>query len=123
MNENTVLIVDDTETNVDILVDLLADTYEVSVALDGETALEIVDEDSPDLILLDIKMPGIDGFEVCRRLKSDDSKKSIPIVFISGEEDEKDAGLEAGAVDFLLKPIDPALVLETVKKHIETFGT
>ncbi|MBT3273055.1 MAG: response regulator [Spirochaetales bacterium] len=120
VGEYTVLIVDDTETNVDILVELLADSYEISVALDGETALEIVDEDSPDLILLDIKMPGMDGFEVCQRLKSDDKTAQIPIIFISGEPDEKDAGLQAGVVDFLTKPIDPDSVLEAIKKNVGT---
>ncbi len=120
MTEHTILVVDDAETNIDILVDLLADDYDVAVAMDGESALEITVEDAPDLILLDIIMPGIDGYEVCRRLKADPETASIPIIFLSAltQEDEKQKGLELGAVDFLTKPLDAAEIQRIIIEHL-----
>ena len=104
----TVLVVDDTETNIDILVAALDSEYEVSVAMDGESALEIVNTDPPDLILLDIMMPGIDGYEVCRRLKSEPKTSGIPIIFITAmsEIQNKTMGFEMGAVDYITKPFE-----------------
>ena len=78
-----VLVVDDTETNIDILVETLGDTYDVSVAMDGESALEAVTDEVPDLVLLDIMMPGMDGYEVCRRLKADDATRNVPVIFLT----------------------------------------
>ena len=87
MQENPVILaVDDTETNIDILVELLGDKYEVMVALDGESALEITEEEKIDLILLDIMMPEMDGFEVCNRLKSNEKTKNIPIIFLTAKQ-------------------------------------
>lgn len=118
-SECTVLVVDDTEANIDILVEALADTYDVAVAMDGESALEVVVESPPDLILLDVMMPGLDGYEVCRRLKADATTSDIPIVFLSGhtDEGEKKRGLALGAADFLSKPIDP-IKLDAVLRRI-----
>lgn len=115
-----ILIVDDTETNIDILLDTLGDDYEVSVATDGETALELVAENPPDLILLDIMMPGMDGYEVCRRLKSDEKYKKIPIIFITAmsEVTDETKGFEIGAVDYITKPISPAIVMSRVANHL-----
>ena len=120
MTEHTILVVDDAETNIDILVDLLADDYDVAVAMDGESALEFTVDDAPDLILLDIIMPGIDGYEVCRRLKADPETASIPIIFLSAltQEDEKQKGLELGAVDFLTKPLDAAEIQRIIIEHL-----
>ncbi len=116
----TVLVVDDTEANIDILVETLDNEYEVSVAMDGESALEIVNSDQPDLILLDIMMPGIDGYEVCRRLKSEPKTSSIPIIFITAmsEIENKTKGLELGAVDYITKPFEAMEVKARVKTHL-----
>lgn len=116
-----ILIVDDTETNVDILVDILGDTYEISVAMDGESVFEIVAIDPPDLILLDIMMPGIDGYEVCRRLKAQESTQNIPVIFITakGEAEDETRGFELGAVDYVIKPFVPSVVLARVDTHVK----
>ncbi|MBF0526175.1 MAG: response regulator [Deltaproteobacteria bacterium] len=121
LSKCSVLVVDDTETNVDILVDILGDDYEVRVAMDGPGALETVAMAPPDLILLDIMMPGMDGHEVCRKLKADNKTKNIPIIFVTalqGEEDEAN-GFALGAVDYITKPFRPATVTARVKTHLE----
>jgi len=121
LSECLILIVDDTETNVDILVATLGSAYEVSVALDGPTALEAVTEARPDLILLDVMMPGMDGYEVCRRLKADESTASIPVIFLTALTDARDErkGLQLGAVDYITKPFNPDLVKSRVRNHLE----
>jgi putative two-component system response regulator len=113
-----VLIVDDTETNLDILVEALGEDHEVAVAMDGPTALEFVAEHRPDIILLDIMMPGMDGFEVCRRLKADPATAGIPVIFLTAmtEVDHKTRGFTVGAVDYVTKPFE---ILE-VKARLET---
>ena len=120
LSDCIVLVVDDTETNIDILMDILGDEYDVVVAMDGEGALEAVDDDTPDLILLDIMMPDIDGFEVCKRLKNNPDTAGIPIIFLSAlaEDEDKQKGLDLGAVDFITKPLDPAEIQTKVKKHL-----
>ena len=80
----TVLVVDDNRLNIDLLVDVLKDDYKLLVALNGVTALEVIEETLPDIILLDIMMPEMDGYEVCRRLKSDERSAQIPVIFITG---------------------------------------
>ena len=84
LTENTILVVDDTVTNVNILVEALSGTYEVAVATNGPSALRIAEASLPDIILLDIAMPGMDGYEVCRRLKSQERTKDIPVIFLTG---------------------------------------
>lgn len=120
-DEKTILVVDDTEANIDILISILGDEYDVSVALDGEGALEIAQEEPPDLILLDIMMPKMDGYEVCRRLRANDKTKDIPVVFVTakGEIDDKLDGYDVGANDYITKPVDPVFVLKTVKKYLK----
>lgn len=126
----SVLVVDDTETNIDLLVETLGDDYDVSVAMDGKSALESVAADPPDLVLLDIMMPGIDGYEVCRQLKSDDKTRKIPVVFVTamGEVTDETRGFELGAVDFITKPISPPIVqarvqsILSIKKKNEQMG-
>jgi adenylate cyclase len=112
--------VDDTESNIDILVAALDSEYDVSVAMDGESALEFVNTDPPDLILLDILMPGIDGYEVCRKLKSDQKTAGIPIIFITSmnEVENKTMGLELGAVDYITRPFEVMEVKARVKTHL-----
>ncbi len=115
-----VLLVDDTPANLDIVSEALADSYEVSVAMDGESALEIVREFPPDLILLDVMMPGMDGYEVCRRLKTDDRTANIPVLFLTALSDDEDEakGLALGAVDYISKPFNPGLVKARVQNHL-----
>ncbi len=120
LDKCTVLVVDDTETNVDILVEALGSEYEVSVAMDGESALETVKTELPDIILLDIMMPGIDGYEVCQRLKSDTKTADIPIVFLTAmtEVENKTKGFELGAVDYITKPFEVSEIKARVKTHL-----
>lgn len=117
----TVMVVDDTETNIDIMVETLGDSYEVAVAIDGETALQDIAETPPDIILLDIMMPGIDGYEVCKRLKGDSKTEGIPIIFLTSmtEEQNESKGLELGAVDYIAKPFIPQLVKCRVRNQLE----
>ncbi len=128
-NLKTILIVDDTELNINTLMDLLDDKYDILAALDGESALEIVDdEDNIDLILLDIMMPGIDGFEVCRRLKSNPNTKDIPIIFITSKTDDDsiEKAYEVGGVDYISKPFrakEILLRIDTQLKLKETSGS
>ena len=121
LEECSVLVVDDTEANVDILVDALGDLYEVMVAMDGESALETVEEEAPDLILLDIMMPGMDGYEVCRRLQADPRHKNIPIIFLTAltEIENKTKGFKIGAVDYITKPFEVSEVQARVHNHLD----
>jgi putative two-component system response regulator len=123
LSECTLLIVDDAETNIDILLDILGEEYDVAVAMDGESALEAVDDERPDLILLDIMMPDIDGFEVCRRLKGNPETANIPVVFLSAltEAEEKQRGLDLGAVDFITKPFEVSEIQSKVKKYLTEY--
>jgi putative two-component system response regulator len=118
--KQTVLLVDDTPENIDVLVGTLKHDYHVKAAINGERALKIVQATPPDIILLDIMMPGIDGYEVCRQLKADYTTRHIPVIFITakiGVEDEL-RGLELGAVDYIAKPISPPIVKARVKTHL-----
>jgi putative two-component system response regulator len=118
----TVLVVDDTPDNLKLMSGLLKDRYRVKIANGGEKALAIaMAEAPPDLILLDIMMPGMDGHEVCRRLKADKLTRDIPVIFLtamSAAEDEE-AGLRLGAVDYVTKPISPAVVMARVETHLK----
>ena len=118
--KRTILIVDDTETNIDILLELLGESYDILVSLDGEGALEIVKEDKVDLILLDIMMPDLDGYEVCRRLKSASYSKDVPVIFITAkvDEDSIEKAYEVGGMDYVTKPFKPRELLARVKTQI-----
>ncbi len=120
LSNSMVLVVDDTEANIDILVETLGDDYDVSVAIDGESALESVESEAPDLILLDIMMPGMDGYEVCRRLKADERTRNIPIIFVTAmsEAEDEAKGLSLGALDYITKPFKPSLVKSRVQNHL-----
>lgn len=115
----TILIVDDTETNIDILLELL-DGYDVAVATDGALALEIVASEEIDLILLDIMMPNMDGYEVCRRLKENAATNDIPVIFITAKTDEKsiEKAYEVGGIDYITKPFKPKELLARVKTQL-----
>lgn len=116
-----ILLVDDTPANLMVLGEELQETCEVFVATSGEAALEVVDREGPDLILLDIMMSGIDGYEVCRRLKDNPATASIPIIFITAMDanDEETRGLEAGAVDYITKPFHLPIVRARVRTHLD----
>ncbi|MEK8019783.1 MAG: response regulator, partial [Candidatus Parabeggiatoa sp.] len=116
-----ILIVDDDENNLDILHNCLQEAgFKVPAVKSGEAALKRVNHIKPDLILLDVMMPGIDGFETCRRLKKNKATKDTPIIFITGKTDfvDKIKGLEIGAVDYISKPFQPVEVIARVKKHL-----
>jgi putative two-component system response regulator len=116
----TVLVVDDIKKNIDVVLSVLSDICDVSTALSGRSALQLIRESPPDLILLDIMMPDLDGFEVCRILKSDKSTAEIPILFLTGMTDveEKLLGFEIGAVDYIIKPFEPVEMIARVKTHM-----
>jgi putative two-component system response regulator len=118
----TILAVDDTPVNLSLITGLLKSHYRVKVANSGEKALRIVHSDPPpDLVLLDVMMPDLDGIEVCRRLKEDPRTRHIPVIFLTAmtrSEDER-IGLEAGAVDYITKPISPPILLARVKTHLQ----
>jgi putative two-component system response regulator len=118
----TVLVVDDTSDNLSLMSGLLKDLYKVKVANNGEKAIKIVQSDHPpDLILLDIMMPGLSGWDVCKLLKEDPKTKAIPIIFLTAmtaTEDEK-RGLELGAVDFITKPVNPPIVMARVATQLQ----
>jgi adenylate cyclase len=121
LKKQTVLIVDDAPDNLALMSSLLKDHYKTKIALSGEKALQIVmSQDPPDLILLDIMMPGIDGYEVCRRLKENKATSEIPVIFLTAKTDVEDEqkGLELGAVDYITKPVSPPIVLVRVKNHL-----
>jgi len=116
-----VLVVDDTPTNVSVISGVLKDRYRTKVATNGEKALAIaMAADKPDLILLDVMMPGMDGFEVCRRLKADSTTHEIPIIFLTAKTDsvDEEKGFEVGAVDYIHKPFSAPLVLARVKTQL-----
>ncbi|MFC1650881.1 response regulator [Candidatus Latescibacterota bacterium] len=119
--DKIVLAVDDTVENIDILRSILGETYKVKVALSGEKALMIAAKKTPNIILLDIMMPEMDGYEVCRQLKADETTRDIPVIFVTGhqDEDERSKGLGLGAVDYITKPVDPEIVLEKVRAHLK----
>jgi len=118
-----VLIVDDIPKNIDFLKGILSEHYHIQIAKSGNMALDIVNSKAPDIILLDIMMPEMNGFEVCRILKSNPKTAEIPVIFLTALTDmrhEKE-GFEAGCVDFITKPISPLTTLARVKTHLEIY--
>ncbi len=124
MNEQSsqkILIVDDTQENIQVLNEILHDQYEIYFATKGEDAIEIALSENPDLILLDIIMRGMDGYEVCRRLKSDKHFRHIPIIFVTAMSDMADEakGLALGAIDYITRPFSPPIVKARIQNHLE----
>ena len=119
--EQKILVVDDTEMNTEVLDDVLSLEYTVFTASDGIMALETAIKEQPDIILLDIMMPGMNGYEVCEKLKADDKTKNIPVVFLTALTDAQNErkGLALGAVDYITKPFNLALLKERVKNHLD----
>jgi PleD family two-component response regulator len=119
--KQTVLVVDDTPENLSLITSFLKDLYTVKVATNGKKALQIAFSSEPlDLILLDIMMPEMDGYEVCRQLKSESHTAGIPVIFLTAKSDVEDEikGLELGAVDYITKPISPPIVMARVRTHL-----
>jgi phosphoserine phosphatase RsbU/P len=119
--QKLILIVDDTPLNIGVISGALKDSYKTKVATNGEKALALASaEEKPDLILLDIMMPGMDGYEVCSRLKADPTTSEIPVIFLTGQTSAEDEtrGFEVGAVDYVHKPFSPAVVKARVRSHI-----
>jgi putative two-component system response regulator len=116
----TVLVVDDNKKNIDVVLNTLSDICDVCTALSGRSALQLISESPPDLVLLDLMMPDLDGFEVCKILKKNPSTAEIPILFLTGMSDveEKLLGFEIGAVDYIIKPFEPIEMIARVKTHI-----
>lgn len=116
-----ILIVDDTEENLDILVESLSEDYIIRVASSGKRALKIIDMELPDIILLDVMMPEMDGYELCRRLKTDERTADIPVIFITAlsETSDEAKGLALGAVDYIVKPFNIQLVKARVRNHLQ----
>lgn len=117
-----ILIVDDIPSNLDVISDALSDMgFDVAIATSGERALQQVERKSPDLILLDVMMPGIDGFETCRRLKANPRTADIPVIFMTALSDpnSKVQALDLGAVDYVTKPFQEQEVLARVKTHLQ----
>jgi diguanylate cyclase (GGDEF)-like protein len=122
LSESRILIVDDVKTNIDILVEALRDEYKLSVALDGAAALHSIEKNPPDLVLLDIVMPGLDGYEVCRQLKSNPLTSRIPVIFLTAKStfEDKIHGLEMYADDYLTKPWAQNELLFRVRNQLKT---
>ncbi|MBF0543596.1 MAG: response regulator [Candidatus Riflebacteria bacterium] len=115
-----ILIIDDLLENIQVLATLLENDYEITFATSGQQGIDLASQENPDLILLDVMMPKMDGFETCERFKKDERLKNIPIIFVTAlsEEVDETRGLEIGAVDYISKPISPAIVKTRVKNHL-----
>ena len=117
----TILVVDDTKINIKILVELLGNQYDIIVALDGKSAIEIVNIELPDLILLDIMMPNMDGYEVCKQLKQNPQTQAIPVIFLTAKTDEDsiEKAYEVGGSDYVSKPFKPKELMARVKTQLD----
>ena len=118
----TILVVDDMTTTLLLIHDLLKDTYEVKIAKSGTKALEILESPNDiDLILLDIEMPDINGYDVCKRIKNNEQTKNIPIIFVTARNSEEDEeyGLNLGAIDYITKPFNKAIVKLRIKNYLD----
>jgi sigma-B regulation protein RsbU (phosphoserine phosphatase) len=118
--EQKILVVDDEPINIDVLTGVLKSQYALLVAKSGEHAIRVANSGKPDLILLDIMMPEMDGYEVCRRLKTDEATRDIPVIFITAMKEIEDEakGLQIGAVDYITKPISPAILMARVQAQL-----
>ena len=124
IKKQIILIVDDVPANIDVLSEILRPTYQIKIAINGAMALKIAMAPSPpDLILLDIMMPGMSGYEVCEKLKDNLKTRNIPVIFVSAmdEVENETKGFELGAVDYITKPVSPAIVQARVKTHLNLF--
>ena len=116
-DQKIILVVDDAPPNIHVVMGILKDRYQLRVATSGEKALSVAQKTpSPDLILLDVMMPEMDGYEVCRRLKADPATCDIPVLFVTGhaDDEERSRGIALGAVGYLSKPLEPDVLLATI---------
>ncbi len=123
--EHIVLVVDDTSSNIDLLGNILRSDYKVKAAINGEKALQIATtEPLPDIILLDVMMPGMSGYEVCEKLKQDPSTAAIPVIFITAKTATQDEqrGFDLGAVDYITKPFNPVIVAARVRSQLAIYS-
>jgi diguanylate cyclase (GGDEF)-like protein len=121
-NKQTILIVDDSRVSVRTLASIFKDEWQIKIALDGHEAIRIAEsEQQPDIILLDVMMPGMDGYEICARLKESTLTRDIPVIFITSREESEDEerGLQLGAIDYVIKPVHPAIIKARVRNHLE----
>lgn len=123
MDNPTILIVDDNADNIDVLNGILRPFYKIKAALNGELALRIAEKQKPDLILLDVMMPGMDGHEVCKRLKLNPLTSNIPVIFVTAKSEIQDeaTGFEVGAVDYITKPVSVPIVKARVQTHLALY--
>lgn len=124
VNKATILVVDDTPENIDVLTGILKQDYKIKAALNGQVALKIAaGVHKPDLILLDVMMPEIDGHQVCRQLKSNPDTSHIPIIFVTAKTEvvDEQKGFELGAVDYITKPVSPPIVLARVRAQLALY--
>lgn len=124
MSKPVILIVDDITANIDVMREILKDDYTLKIAINGEMALRAVKTDPvPDLILLDIMMPVMNGYEVCRRLKDDIVTRTIPVIFITAKDDQTDEaeGFRLGAVDYITKPVNPLTTRSRIRSHLALY--
>jgi CheY-like chemotaxis protein len=118
-NLKKILIVDDNELNITLLLNTLGSEYDLSAALSAQEAFEAIEEELPDLIVLDIMMDGMDGLEVCKRIKSEKQTAHIPVIFLTAAHDAlKESAYKAGADDFMGKPFEAAILRSKIKKLI-----
>lgn len=115
-----VLVVDDTLDNITLLNEILKDEYKVKVATNGEKALEVARNTLPDIILMDVMMPVMNGYEACRRLKENEKLRDIPVLFLTARSDEEDEkkGFTLGAADYIVKPVSPPILTARMKTHL-----
>jgi len=118
---STILVVDDTANTLELIATILGTEHKVLTSGDGETAMKIALQEEPDLILLDIRMPGMDGYQLCKLLKADPVTREIPVIFVTAmdEEREEAKGLELGAIDYITKPLSPPILRARVRNHID----
>jgi putative two-component system response regulator len=123
IDKQTILVVDDAPANIDVLSGILSNSYKIKAATNGPKALKIAFSTPPDLILLDIMMPDMDGYEVCRKLKNDPRTKNIPVIFVTakGEVADETHGFELGAVDYIVKPVSPPIVLARTQAQLALY--
>ena len=117
----TILIVDDAPSNIQVLIAILARDYAITAAINGEEALRATTASKPDLILLDVKMPGMNGFEICKKLKEDPTTRDTPIIFVTAAEEtgNEATGLELGAEDYITKPFSPPVLKVRIRNTLE----
>lgn len=116
----TVLVIDDSVSNLSLVSGLLREHYTVKIAKDGVKGLQLTQQEQPDLLLLDIMMPGLDGYDVCQLLKTDQATQHIPIIFLTSQtaEEDEQKGLELGAVDYITRPINPRILVSRIRAHL-----